>query len=217
MGKPGSGRTSLLKTVLSDDSFVRTYDINRFTYATTRPIGPDDIVGETYFFFTEKEYKELDSDSIIEARSYDLVTNKTPYYYFTLKDHIKFNTNYIGRVSLFQYEELKKWANILQLKNPCIQISLFPITLKCNAFECFDRLENKTSSEDELYNLCARMVSEKFEYDRAIINNREILDENNFRTLVLDNSKHDFKNIACLANDVKQFVSVQLIMQGVSH
>ena len=217
MGKPGSGRASLLKNVLSDEVFVQKYNIRRFTYGTTRPVGHDDIVGETYFFFTEQEYKELDADSIIEARSYDLVTNTKPYYYFTLTDHIKFSTNYIGRVSLFQYEELKKWANVVQLKRPYVRIALYPITLECNAFECFDRLENKTSSEDELYNLCARMVSEKFEYDRAIINNREILDKNNFKTLVLDNSKHDFKNIACLANDVKQFVSVQLLLQGAVH
>lgn len=215
MGKPGSGRSSILKSVLSDESFIQKYNIRRFTYGTTRPIGSNDIVGETYFFFSDEEYRELDKDSIIEARSYDLVTNTKPYYYFTLTDHIKFDTNYIGRVSLYQYEELKKWSSLLQLKNPYIQISLFPITITCNAFECFDRLENKTSSEGELYNLCARMVSEKFEYDRAIRNNTEILDNNNFKTLVLDNSKHDYSIVNCLANDVKQFVSVQLIMQGV--
>ena len=213
MGKPGSGRASMLKTVLSDDEFVQKYKINRFVYGTTREITVDDIVGETYFFFTEKEFRELEPSSIIESRSHDLITSNNPVYYFTLKEHIKFNTNYIGKVSLYQYEELKKWATMYELKYPNIQISLYLITLRCNAFECFERLKNKSSSEDDLYTLCARMVSEKFEYDAVIKNNKEVLDANCFTSLVLDNAKHDSNMIKYLSNDIKQFMAVHILLQ----
>ena len=130
-----------------------------------------------------------------------------------MKDHIKFNTNYIGKVSLYQYEELKKWAEMTELKYPNIQISLFPIMIKCNAFERLNRLENKASTEDELYNKCARFIYERFEYETVVSRNPEVLDNNNFCTLILDNSKRDFNRIQWLAKDVRQFVTVHLIMQ----
>lgn len=213
MGKPSSGRASIVKSVLSDEEFVQKYKIHRFTCGTTRPITPDDVIGETYFFFTEKEYRALDPSSIIEARSYDLITNNQTSYCFTLKDHIKFNTNYVGKVSLYQYEELKKWAEITELKNPYVQISLYPILIKCNAFERLNRLENKASTEDELYDKCARFITERFEYNTVVSRNPEIKDDNSFSTLILDNSKHDFNRIQWLAKDVRQFISVHLIMQ----
>lgn len=214
LGNPGSGRSSVLKTVLDDKEFTKKYNIVRFTYGTTRPITPDDIIGETYFFFNEKEFKGLDPNSIIESRSYDLMTNMRPVYYFTLKDHIKFNTNYIGRVSLLQYEELRKWAELTQLKHPTVQISLYPITIKCNLFERFDRLENKASTEMELYNICARMVSEKFEYDRVIHTSPEVLDATNIDTLILDNTRHDYRVVTELATETKSFMAKKIDMQG---
>lgn len=218
IGRPGSGRTSVLKTVLSDKDFVEKRRISRFTYGTTRALKPDDIIGETYFFFSEKEFQEIkmnDPASIIESRSYDLVTSIKPNYYFTLRDHIKFGTNYLGKVSLYQYEELKSWAELLQLKMPSMQVNVYPIMVDCNSFECFDRLENKLSDENDLYDLFARMVSEKYEYEQTIADNPEIMDPTNTNTLVLDNTRHDYHNISKLAEFTKNFIESKLDMQGV--
>ncbi len=218
LGRPGSGRTSVLKNVLLDKEFIEKHDISRFTYGTTRAFKPDDIMGVTYFFFTDKEFQEIlksDPGSIIESRSYDLIGSIKPNYYFTLKDHIKFGTNYIGRVSLYQYEELKSWAEKNQLKMPTIQINIYPIMVDCGVFECFDRLEIKLSDESDLYNLFARMVSERYEYEQAVNDNPEVIDTTNRNTLFLDNRTHDFSNIPKLAQETKDFIDKKLNMQGV--
>lgn len=218
IGRPGCGRTSVLKNVLSDKEFVEKWKISRFTYGTTRALKPDDIMGETYFFFSDKEFNELKENnpsSIIESRSYDQIRSIKPNYYFTLKDHIKFGTNYIGRVSLYQYEELKSWSEMLQLKMPTIQVNVYPIMVDCNSFECFDRLENKISDEDDLYDLFARMVSEKYEYDQTVEDNPEIMDPTNPNTLVLDNTRHDYHVIPNLGVETKLFIAEKLSMQGI--
>ena len=218
MGRPGSGRTSILKNILSDKEFVEKHKISRFTYGTTRALKPDDVIGENYFFFSDKEFQEIiknDSGSIIESRSYDLINTKEPNYYFTLKDHIKFGTNYVGRVSLYQYEELKDWAERTQLRMSTIQINVYPILVDCGVFECFDRLELKLSDEMDLYNLFARMVSERYEYDQAVQRSPEIIDERNINTLILHNTKHNYDLIDELGTKAKEFITNKLSMQGV--
>lgn len=217
LGRPGSGRTSVLKSVLSDKEFVEKHRISRFTYGTTRALKPDDIMGENYFFFSDKEFQEIrktDPDSIIESRSYDLINSTKPNYYFTLKDHIRFGDNYIGRVSLYQYEELKSWAEKTQLKMPSIQINIYPIMIDCTVFECFDRLENKLSDETDLYNLFARMVSERYEYEQALDRNPEVFDGANHNTLVLSNMTRNSDAILGLASETKAFIVSKLVMQG---
>lgn len=217
LGRPGSGRTSVLKNVLSDKEFVEKHQISRFTYATTRALKPDDIMGENYFFFSDKEFQEIcrtDPDSIIESRSYDLINTIKPNYYFTLKDHIRFGTNYIGRVSLYQYEELKSWAEKTQLVLPSMQINIYPIMVDCGVFECFDRLENKLSDETDLYNLFARMVSERFEYEQALDRNPEVFDPANHNTLVLNNRTRNPDIIDELGARTKMFMTTKLSLQG---
>lgn len=214
MGKPGAGKSTLINNILNKEDFVNKFKINKFVYGTTRPMTPYDIEGDTYHFFSKDEFENIDPDSIIESRSYDILYTGETYYTFTLKDHIKFGTNYIGQISAFQYEELKKWALKTQLRNSLIRINLFPIMITAPIFEREKRLMNKASNEQDVYNMCSRIVSERYEFNTVIKNNPELIDSMNPNTCIIENSKMGRQNLAILTERIETFMSNKLIMQG---
>lgn len=214
MGKPGSGKTTLLKNILNKESFIEKYNISKLVYGTTRPIGPYDIEGETYHFYTQEEFENIDPDNFIESRSYDRIYNNEIHHYFTLKDHVKFGSNYIVQFTAFQYEEFKKWALIVQLKNSMVRINIYPIMINAPIFEREKRLMNRASTEQDVYDMCSRLITEKYEFASVIKNNPELIDSMNPDTCILDNSKNGKQNLVLLTETLEKFISNKLIMQG---
>ena len=214
IGKPGAGRNTILKNVLNRSDFIEKYNIHRFVYGTTRPMTPYDIEGETYHFMSKEEFLNLDPDDVIESRSYDSFFEDI-YYYFTLKSHIKLGTNYIGKISTFQYDELKKWSVNTQLNMPMARINLFPIVINAPIFEREKRIMNNASTAEDVYKMCTKLISEKYEFSTVVKENPEIIDSMNPNTLIIDNSKTDKKNIVLLGNEIEKFISTKIIMQGI--
>jgi len=214
MGKPGAGKSTLIKNVLSKETLVNRFNLTKLVYGTTRPMNPYDIEGNTYHFYTLDEYENIDPDDIIESRSYDIIYTGETQYYFTLKSHIKFGTNYIAQISAFQYDELKKWAFITQLKNSMVQINIYPIMINAAIFEREKRLMNKASNEQDVYDMCGRIITEKYEFNSVISNNPELIDPSNPDTCIIDNSSMGRQNIALISNQVEKFISNKLILQG---
>jgi len=213
MGKPGSGRSTLVRYILDDSKFVEKINLNKLVYGTTRPMKATDIEGETFFFMSKEEFDNIDTNEIIESRSYDTIHNEV-YEYFTLKDYINLGKTYILKSSVFQYEEYKKWADLIQLKYPMVQIYIYPIIIQCPIFERHKRLINKASTEDDVYKICTEIIRERYEFNEVAKNNPEITDTMNINTLVLENSTGDKKQLLILKNDIEKFIENKLILQA---
>lgn len=214
MGKPGAGKSTLIKNILNKEKFINRFNLTKLVYGTTRSMSPYDVEGNTYHFYTKDEFENIDPDDIIESRSYDIIYTGETQYFFTLKSHIKFGSNYIAQISAFQYEELKKWAFLTQLKNSMIQINIYPIMINAPIFEREKRLMNKASNEQDVYDMCGRLITEKYEFDTVIKNNLELIDSRNPNTCIIDNSSMGRQNIALISNRVENFISSKLILQG---
>lgn len=213
IGKPGSGRKTILKNIFNRSKFIDKYDINRFVYGTTKNMSPDDIDGETYHFMSQEDFNNLDPEQIIESRSYDPIFDD-PFEYFTLVSHIKLGNNYIGRVSPFQYAELKKWASKMQIKLPLTQINIYPIIVYSPIFVREKRLMNQASSEEDVYTICSKLITERYEFNTVTKENPEITDQMNPNTLHIDNSKTNKSNIVLVCNDIEKFIEKKIILQG---
>ena len=100
LGKPGSGRDTLLSGILKDDNFLDEFNIKKLVCGTTRPIKPGEINGYHYHFFTKEEYELIEPTEFIEARSYDNIYINDIYWYFTLKKYIVYGNNYIQCTAL---------------------------------------------------------------------------------------------------------------------
>lgn len=214
LGKPGSGRLSILNSVLNDTEFCNKYKLERLVYGTTRPIRPGDIDGETYHFMNEIQYKDIPQEDFIESRSYDVVYNDDIHYYFTLKNYIQFGKNYIAKVSTIQYSEYKKWALLAQLKNNLLQINIYPILINAPIFEREKRMMLQSSTEDDVYSMCSKFITEKYEFKVAIEENPELIDTYNNDSCILDNSKSGRLNITVLKHQLENFISTKILMQG---
>ena len=216
MGNPGSGKGIILQNLLDRSEFIINYNISKFVYGTTRPMKTTDIEGLTYHFFTKEEYNNLNSSEIIESRSYDNVNTGEIYYYFTLLSHITYGSNNIGKVSLFQYDELKKWAFKTQLSNPMHRINLYPIMINASIFEREKRMINKASNENDIYEICARLLSERYEFDTVVKSNPEIIDKLNPNTCIIDNSKSGKQNIILAIDTIELFIQDKITqVQGI--
>lgn len=215
IGQPGSGKDIILQNLFDRSEFINKYHITKFVYGTTRPIKTTDIEGVTYRFFTKEEYNNLDSSQIIESRSYENVNNGDVYYYFTLLNHITYGSNNIGKVSLFQYDDLKKWALKTQLANPSHRINIYPIFIKASIFEREKRMVNKSSTDNDIYDMCARLLTEKYEFDTVVKSNPEIIDELNPDTCIVDNSKSGKTNIIILIDKIESFIKNKIDIQGI--
>ena len=81
MGKSASGKDTIYRGLLTH----KELSLRRVIPYTTRPIRDGEVDGDTYFFCTEKQVKELqDAGKIIELRTYHTVYG--PWKYFTVDD-----------------------------------------------------------------------------------------------------------------------------------
>ena len=81
MGKSASGKDTIYRGLLAH----KELSLRRVIPYTTRPIRDGEVDGDTYFFCSEKQVKELqDAGKIIELRTYHTVYG--PWKYFTVDD-----------------------------------------------------------------------------------------------------------------------------------
>ena len=81
MGKSSSGKDTIYKKILSDESL----NLIPIVPGTTRPMRDGEQNGREYFFYTEEEFADLKARGrIAESRSYNTVHGI--WYYFTVAD-----------------------------------------------------------------------------------------------------------------------------------
>lgn len=215
MGQPGSGKGIILQNLLNETEFITKYNVYKLIYGTTRPMRYNDIENVTYHFYTKEEYDNIDKAEIIESRSYDNATTEDIYYFFTLFSHIKYGSNNIGKVSFFQYEELKKWALRNELANPMHRINLFSIIVNTSLFEREKRLVNDSVTENDIYEICARLLSERYEFEMVLKTSPEIIDSLNPDTCTINNLTTEERNITLAVEQIKSFIKQKLYIQGI--
>lgn len=106
MGKSSSGKDSVYKELLSDESLR----LKKIVLYTTRPIRAGEKNGEEYFFVDEETLNRLERDGkVIERRSYDTVHGI--WHYFTVCDEqIQLeNHDYLVIGTLESYRSCKKY------------------------------------------------------------------------------------------------------------
>lgn len=213
IGKPGSGKNAIIKNIL-DRKFCKEYNLEKLVYGTTRPMTPSDIEGVSYHFLSNKDFENISPDQIIESRSYDSIYTGNICYYFTLKNYIRFGTNYIGKISTFQYQDLKQWAFKSQLQNTANRITIYPIYVQAPLFVREKRMISQAATDEDIYEICSRIVTEQFEFKSVVENNPEIIDSMSRNTCILDNGKSGSNNINAVGDKLEKFIKSRISMQG---
>lgn len=185
IGKPGSGKQYIMSNIFSDKDFVRDNELLKFIYGTTKEVGASEMNGVNYKFYTMKDFKNIDPQEIVEQRSYENFITQRVDYYFTLKSDIKIGKNYIGKVSMFQFEELRKWAQIEQLSNPNTMVNVYPIYITCPLKERLNSMLKEAVDDQDVYQVCARLLSERYEYSTLMEN--KVIDKYDPNTCIVGN------------------------------
>lgn len=107
MGASASGKDTIYRKLVKENKFA----LNEIKMHTTRPPRAGEQNGREYYFCTEEEMYQLDSDKkIIELRKYN--TQYGPWYYFTTSTHIDLNkNNYIASNTLVGFDQYLKYYN----------------------------------------------------------------------------------------------------------
>lgn len=205
IGKPGTGKSAVLETLLSNVPLVNDYGLRRFVHGTTKQLGPDDINDTTYQFYTVNEYRNINPNQIIESRSYDDIYTGEIDYYFTLVEQIELGKNLIGVTTLFQYEEIKKWMTIQQMTYPASKICIYPIYIQSPLHSRISRLLRESGSTEDIkiYNLCANIISERYEYRES--NENTIIDKANPDTCIVNNMDGE-ENLDRVCDTIEKFI-----------
>ena len=208
IGKPGTGKQSILDCIFSNARFIDRYNILRFTCGTTKDIRVNDYDKSRYDRYSYDEYKNINPSLIIESRSYDNILDGRTEYYFTLESHIEFGKTMIGITTLFQYEELKKWAQIKQMENLLLEINIYPIYIESPLFCRIKRLIWRSKGDENfIYEVCVKIISERYEY-RPVIENK-VIDRSNPDVLIIDNGDSVDFNIT-IAKQIRIFIEKKI-------
>lgn len=130
-----------------------------------------------YYLYSKEEFDNMEPSRIIECRTRDGLFTSEVDRYFTLTDHITIGKNYIGKMSLFQYVEIKKWAAIYQMRQPSEQINFYPIYIASTIHDRLQRLIARSKTEDDIYRSCALVIGERYEFQE--VSESQIIDNSN--------------------------------------
>lgn len=212
IGKPGSGRKTILREVLKDKDFMIDNQIDILPTGTTRKKNRLDVEN-SYCYVTEEEYKAIKPDKLIESRSYDSIIDLKTYYYFTDIDYIHFGYNLISIVTPMQYHDIKQWSFIFELKNPLVKINVYSMIINSSIYSRSRRLMNQAATEEEVYIFCNNILGENNEFNYIHALNPELSDASNANTLIIQNQldNGDLTNYPILlSEEVKSFITHKL-------
>src|SRR5574344_188396 len=217
LGKPGSGRYSIMLNMLARRDFIEKYSIDKLVIGTTRKMNKTEESSRRFVYMSELDYKHINNDEpdrLIDTSSVDDIVDNEIYYEFILKDSISLSKNYIGITSISQYKELKKWANREKLKDKNIQINIYPVMVIASIFERTTRMLSKCNTELDIYKMCAKILLEKYEYSDGETEGSkvdfEIINHSNPNTCLLNNDKPGKENVAILGDKLQKFIMTRV-------
>ena len=209
IGKPGTGKTRFIRKIMSDTAFVERIGLTRLMYCSTKVRRYAEQEYD-YIFMPYAEYRRIDRASIIEFRSYDSYDGET-YFSFTRRQDINLGSTYICEASPVQCTNYIKWAKITELKEPTNQIKVFPIVINSPIFDRMYRLWEKVVTDEDIYEFCGKILSEKYEFSLFIKDFPELLnDTNNRNSLVINNEGSGEDFIISCSGMIKSFISEKM-------
>jgi guanylate kinase len=191
----GAGKTTIIRTVIAEDEKLG-FSIS----TTTRLKRPDDIEGESYYFISREEFKNLiDQDEFIEWA--EVHGNL----YGTMRKEID-RIRALGKIPLFDID-VQGGANLKSRLKSSVLIFIIPPSL-----EILEQIlrNRKTDSEEQIKIRLANAIGELAQYgiyDYILINNNLTEAVNNFKTIVAAElmktplSSEKIKNILARKND----------------
>ena len=170
LGKSGAGKSAYFNRFIEDSNFMNIFNIEQLIYGTTRKKREKEIDGVDYHFYSYKEYCELDYNDVLESRKYKTVNGIK--YYFTLKKDILNTDNVICIASPYQYESYKNWCK--KHSDDKIKYNIYPIIIYTELKTRISRLINRADNDNDIYELCRRILDERVEFDEVSEFNSEI-------------------------------------------
>ena len=174
IGITGTGKDFYLHLLSQDTSFMKKYNLTNLVYGTTRSKRKNEVDGVHYHFHSNEEYEKIPKEELIEFRSY-YTLNDGEVSYFTKPEYINSDTNIICIASPYQYESYRNWCNLEKIKkNSDIDIHMIFINtdLKCR----IERLMKRAKSDNDIYEMCRRIIQEKTEFEDVSKRIPELID-----------------------------------------
>lgn len=177
IGESGSGKNFYLDKILSDKEFVAENNLELLVYGTTREKRSYEVDGEDYHFFTDGAFECVKSGSygkLVECRTYRLLDRDV--YYFTLNrffEPLYSGKNIICTASPDQYMAYKKFFRYTD-------INVYGIKINVDLRKRIESLIKRAENDNQLYEMCRRVVNEKEEFSSCIFNGYINIDNNNF-------------------------------------
>ena len=174
VGKTGSGKSKYYNSLIKNNGFLKTYNIVPLVYGTTRSKRPGEVEGVDYYYHTETEFSKIDDKDMIEFRSYHTL-NDGLIYYFTKTEYFKTDNNVISITSPYQYECYRTWCMNENIKYPN-KYKLHMILIDTKVETRILRVLERANNDDDIYELCRRVVEERVEFDQVSKRLPELMD-----------------------------------------
>jgi guanylate kinase len=206
VSQTGGGKSMYLKALFEDKKFLRDNDVKMIIYGTTRKMRPGELEGIDYYFHSEKEYKEIPEDKIIESRSYYTLNDGTVYY-FTKDEYLDCKCkNLVCICSPYQYESYRTWCSKENIKTPN-KYGIFLINLDTNIKTRVQRLLDRADNESMIYEFCRRVVEERSEFDNVSKRVPELLEPMmNNNVCFINNDSSSEEDIRHNISTIKEFI-----------
>lgn len=205
LAKTGGGKSEYVNNIIKDKKFMNSNNLNLLVYGTTRNPRAGEKEGIDYYFHTPEEYDKITDNELIESRSY-YTLNDGVVYYFTKTDYFSKNGNVICIASPYQYENYRNWCAKQNIKGD-IKYNLNLIIIDTSLNIRIGRILNRVEKDDDIYEMCRRVIQEKEEFNNVAERVPELLDpmmSNNvcFINNDIDGEDEILKNI----NIIKRFI-----------
>lgn len=187
VGKTEAGKYTYLNKILSNKKFVSKYDLSPLIIGTTRAKKKNEKDGVDFYFHSESEYNKINTDDMIESRSYYTISEGVVYY-FTKNGYIENKGNIICTTTPYQYENFKHWCEKENFKCPN-KYKLYLIFIDSDIKIRVNRALKKMNTEDEICEFARRILQDKAEFSDAIKRIPELIDP-----MLSDNVCYIFNN-----------------------
>ena len=204
IGPMEAGHLAYIDDIFNDKKFAKDNNLVKLIYGNTKPgvSEPD-----KYYNMTKEQYEAIPGSDIIEFRSYYMLNYKDDIYYFTRKTDItdKKGKNLICNCSPYQYESYKAWIATENIKAPN-SYALYCIFIYSSMRSRVIAMVNKAETDDDIQEICRRVIQEKVEFDQTQKKIPEFFDPmscENTCTIINDDLQYYADNL----QKIKEFIS----------
>ena len=174
VAKTGAGKSKYLNQLTKNTDFLNKNNLSLLVTGTTRSKRENEVDGVDYHYCTREEYENTPEKDLVEFRSY-YTLNNGEVFYFTKTDYIKSDKNIICIASPYQYESYRNWCNLEKLKNN-INIDIYMILISSDIKVRIERLMERAKNDDDVYEMCRRIVQERHEFEDVSKRLPELID-----------------------------------------